>query len=156
APLLEQFPRGCKRLLEALDLVSDSFAMIEGFSRPDRGPLAPARDSFHRDVEMALYGLFDGVLFINDRECSSVAAHHPGRAHFIPMMMPLEDQPATREVTGQIPATVPEESFDLIFVGSGAETNVRGLTAFYRQVYVPYLRRHRVRLAVIGNVCSRL
>jgi glycosyltransferase involved in cell wall biosynthesis len=30
------------------------------------------------------------------------------------------------------------------------------LTAFYRQIYVPYLRKHRVRLAVIGKVCDRL
>jgi glycosyltransferase involved in cell wall biosynthesis len=153
APLLEQFPRGCTRLLEAHDLISNSFALNERLSNPGRDPLASARDDFLRNMEMELYKLFDGVLFINEQESNLVQADHPGRTHFIPPMMPWETRPAA---TGGNTTMFTRERFDLIFVGSNAAPNVRGLTAFYRQIFVPYLRKHRVRLAVIGNVCDRL
>ena len=156
APLVDQLPSGCKRLLEAVDFVSDSFALHDRITNVERHPLALARDSYLRNVEMELYGLFDGILFINEGECSLVNAQHPGRTHFIPTMLPREIRPENQKVTGRIRTNFPKEPFDLIFVGSGAEPNVSGLTAFYREIYVPYLRKHRIRVAVLGNVCDRL
>ena len=43
--------------------------------------------------------------------------------------------------------------FDLLFVASGVPLNVRGISWFHEHVYLPYLRRHKVRLAIAGNVC---
>jgi glycosyltransferase involved in cell wall biosynthesis len=83
-----------------------------------------------------------------------VEAAQSGRAHYIPQMMPWEIRPEPANVLG--PDTVTEQPFDLIFVGSSAPANVAGLTAFYRQVYVPYLRKHRTRLAIVGKVCEHL
>jgi glycosyltransferase involved in cell wall biosynthesis len=154
APLVEQLPRGCKRLLEVLDLLYESFALGEQLSNPDRDALAPARDSFLRTMEMELYTLFDGILFINDHERHLVEADHRGRTHFVPPMMPWEITPDGTPLPNT--SSVTDEPFDLIFVGSVAAANVRGLTAFYRQVFVPYLRKHRVRLAVMGKVCDQL
>ena len=34
--------------------------------------------------------------------------------------------------------------------------NVRGFNFFYREIYVPFLRRHRVRIAVVGAVGDAL
>jgi glycosyltransferase involved in cell wall biosynthesis len=156
SPLVEQLPRGCLRLLEAVDFITDSFALNERITSPRRDALAPARDTFLRKVEMELYRLFDGVLFINEQEYNLVEPHHPGQTHFIPTMMPWEIRPEPPDPAVDSRATLPEQPFDLIFVGSSAEANVCGLTAFYRKVYVPYLRKHRIRLAVIGSVCERL
>jgi glycosyltransferase involved in cell wall biosynthesis len=154
APLLEALPRECKRMLEALDFMTDSFALNERISNPGRDPLAGARETFHRKVELELYRLFDGVLFINEQECRQVEPENPGRTHFDPPMMPWELRREAETPTD--PPAYPEETFDLIFVASEAPPNVRGLTFFYREIFVPYLRQRRVHLAVVGKVCNRL
>jgi hypothetical protein len=153
-PLVEQLPRGCKRVLEVLDLLCESFARAEGESTAGRDPLAPARDAFLRNMEHELYGLFDRVLFINPQEQGQVEADPAVRSHFVPPMMPWEVQPEAP--MGLETPAVAGAPFDLLFVGSVAATNVRGLTAFYRQVFIPYLRKHRLRMAVIGKVCDQL
>ena len=34
--------------------------------------------------------------------------------------------------------------------------NVRGFEFFYRRIYLPFLRRHRLRIAVVGTACDAL
>jgi hypothetical protein len=154
SPLLEPLPRRCKRLLETHDLMSSAFALNERLSNPGRDPLAPARDSFLRKLEIELYQLFDGILFAGEQGRAAVEADHPGRTHFVPPMMPWETQ--TERTTGRKTLSVTGEPFDLICVGSLAPPDVGGLTTFYRNVFVPYLRKHRIRLAVLGEVCDQL
>ena len=152
SPLLEALPKGCLKLLEALDIMTHSFALNERILNPGRDPMSRARDQFIWRTELELYRLFDGVLFLNEQERRLVASRHPERTHTVPPMMPWEIR-NEREVET---APAAEATFDLIFVGSDAHANVRAITSFYREVFVPYLRKHQVRMAVVGKVCDRL
>jgi glycosyltransferase involved in cell wall biosynthesis len=151
-PLLEPLPHGCKRLLEAHDLMSVAFAGNEQQENPGGDSLANARKSFNFNLENELYRLFDAVLFINDDERRQVQAASTARAFTVPPMMPCDSQSIDSALSGQND----DEMFDLIFVGSGAPMNVRGFTFFYRRVYLPFLRRHRLRIAIVGSVCDLL
>jgi Glycosyl transferases group 1 len=152
SPLLEPLPDGCKRLLEAHDLMSEAFATNERLEDPGRDALANARKSFYFNLERELYRLFDGVLFINDDERRQVQAASRATVFTVQPMIPWEPQPKESTEGGQDH----DEMFDLIFVGSGAHMNVNGFMFFYRQIYLPYLRRHRLRIAVVGTVCDAL
>jgi glycosyltransferase involved in cell wall biosynthesis len=152
SPLLESLPPGCKRLLEAVDLMSEAFDVNERAENPGGEALAGARKSFYLNLEHELYQLYDGVMFINDDERRQVQAACPAPVFTVPPMMPWEAQ-ADRDDRGQ---RSENESFDLIFVGSGAHMNVRGFDFFYHEIYVPFLRKHRVRIAVVGTVGDAL
>ena len=152
SPLLEPLPSGCKRLLEAHDLMSEAFSSNERAENPGEDPLAKARKSFLLNLECELYQLYDGVLFINDEERRRVQASSSAPVFTVPPMMPWETQPKGNTDSGQ----AEDLTFHLIFVGSGAHMNVRGFTFFYRQIYLPFLRRHKLRIAVVGTVCDAL
>ncbi len=156
APLLERLPRGCVKLLEALDIMTDGFSLYKKSQSPERDAMRSACDSFLRSMELELYRLFDGVLFINEQESRLVEPSCPGRAHAVPPMLPWEvvTERSVEDRAGS--ESVRKDSFDLIFVGSNALANARGLTFFYRKIFVPYLRKHRLRLAVVGTVCDSL
>jgi len=152
APLVERLPSNCRRLLEAHDLMSEAFGLSEQVGNTGSDPLASAVKSFHLKLEIELYQLFDAVLFINDEERRQVQAVCSVPAFTMPPMMPWETQPEENGGSGHSQ----EESFDLIFVGSGAWMNVRGFTFFYRRIYLPFLRRHRMRIAIVGAVGDSL
>jgi glycosyltransferase involved in cell wall biosynthesis len=158
APFLEQLPRGCKRLLDAPGPLPDAWAPGGPLDDPRRSPLAPARESFLRRVEMELYELFDGLLYPDEEARGPVEARYPGRTHRVPPMMPWEVRPEAPAPTAisRDRHTVPEGPFDLVVVASQAPPEVRGVVEFYRNVFVPHLRKHRVRLAVIGPACDAL
>ncbi len=152
APLLEALPSGCLKILEAVDIMTHSFALNERIHNPERDPMSRARDRFTWNTELELYRLFDSVLFLNEDESRLVAPRLPGRTHTVPSMMPWESRP-DRE-TETTPAV--DETFDLIFVGSEAHANLRAITSFYREIFVPYLRKLQIKMAVVGKVCDRL
>jgi Glycosyl transferases group 1 len=152
APLVQYLPPGCKRVLETLDIMTQQFAFAErekgGATPADRGSLAAARDSYLFGVELDLYRLFDATIMINRDEHERVTAHGMGHSYYVPQM--FSPKPLAG-VGGRS-----HYDYDLIFVGSGAPINARGLTWFYRNVFVPYLWRHGVRMLVIGAVCDAL
>jgi hypothetical protein len=152
SPLLEPLPVGCKRLLEAHDLMSEAFEANEQQENPGGDSLAKARKSFNLNLEHELYRLYDGVLFINDDERRQVQAASSANVFTVPPMMPCEPQSEVNTDSDHDEETM----FDLIFVGSCAHMNVRGFTFFYRRVYLPFLRKHRLRIAVVGSVCDAL
>lgn len=160
APLIEPMPRDCLKLLQANDIITDSFALNERTQDPRRDPLAAARDAFLWDLELELFDLFDGLIFINEQESRLVERSCPGRTHAVYPMMPWEVESESgaggpAEVRPTLAPPDPEP-FDLIFVGSNAGPNVRAITAFYDDIFVPYLRKHRIRMAIIGKVCDQI
>jgi glycosyltransferase involved in cell wall biosynthesis len=160
APLLQAMPGRCIKLVESHDIMTHAFALYERIEDPERDPMAPARDHFSWLVERELYSLFDGVMFINEQEAQFAGPSHPGRIHAIPPMMPWEsaDGPGAEsdDEAPVIPNRPADGGFELLFVGSEARPNVRGLGLFYRHVFLPYLRKRRVRMGVIGRVCEHL
>src|SRR5262249_7080127 len=46
--------------------------------------------------------------------------------------------------------------FELISVGDDSQVNLHGLAYFYRAIFVPFLRKHRLRMTIIGSVCNKL
>lgn len=118
-------------------------------------PMAPASDAFCWRLEVELYRLFDRVLFINEDECRIVEPLCPGRTVAVPPMMPWEgtDQ---REPASECAGMTGGDSFDLILVGSDAEVNVSGFMFFYYRIFVPYLRRRGITIAIVGKVCDHL
>jgi glycosyltransferase involved in cell wall biosynthesis len=156
APLVEPLQPGCLKVLEAHDIMTETFAFYDRMQKSQRGPMAGAADAFLWRIEQELYRLFDAVLFLNHEERRLVEHLYPGLTHTVPPMFPWEI--ATHRTVSQATATAAPatEPFDLIFVGSIAQPNVRGLTFFYREIFVPYLRKHQVRMAVAGRVCEQL
>ncbi len=154
APLVEAVDGGCRRVLEAVDIISHSFALNERMRQPRRDPLAVARDAFRFRTEMELYQLFDSVLFINEQEARLAEPYHPGHVQYVAPMCPTLGSAgvAQRDVSAE-----PEDcQYDLLFVGSNHPPNVDGVTWFYKNVYVPYLRERQVSFAIAGTVCSQL
>jgi hypothetical protein len=156
APLVEPLQRDCLKVLEAHDIMTDSFALNERIQQPQRGPMAEARDAFLWKLELELYRLFDAVLFVNERDSRLVETHCPGRAHAVPPMFPCEAAPDRTAGEASVTEATAAEAFELIFVGSRAQPNVSGLRFFYRDIFVPFLRKHEVRMVVIGTVCEHL
>jgi glycosyltransferase involved in cell wall biosynthesis len=154
APLVQAVRKNCRLVLEAIDIISHAFTLNESENSDSQDALAPARELFHFRTEMELYQLFDSVLFINDREARIASRHHPGHVHHIapmcPTLGPLADHLDLAGVRNATPI------YDLLFVGSPHPPNVNGITWFYEHIFVPYLRKHGVRLAIAGNVCSHL
>ena len=156
APLVEPLPPGCSKLLEAVDIITESFAIYERSRCPQRDGLAGARDRFLWNLEIELYGLFDRVVFINEQERRVVEPLCPGRTHFVPPMMPWESRPDREPGSDRALEVITGDAFDLIFVGSNAHPNVNGLSFFYHKIFVPYMRKHQVRMAVVGKVSGHL
>jgi glycosyltransferase involved in cell wall biosynthesis len=156
APLALPLPRSCKKVLEALDIMTSSFGMAERNRGIQSEPLASAGDAFCWRLEVELYRLFDRVLFINEDESRIVEPLFPGRTVAVPPMMPWERMHEREPVSEHESLVRADDSFDLIFVGSDAPANVEGLNFFYYRIFVPYLRRHKVKLAAVGKVCDRL
>src|SRR5262249_20644741 len=145
SPLLEHVPRSCKRVVETHDLLARQFALAERRAAPG-DPLVEAREAWWLRLELELYRLFDAVAMIAPEELAFVQSQGITHAAYVPQMCPAGAGAVARGENAR---------FDLLFVGSDAEINVQGITWFYRNVYVPYLWRHRVRWAVVGDVCQR-
>jgi hypothetical protein len=149
-PLLQLLPPSCKRILESVDILAPQFALAERQHGPATtaiDPLASARQAFVLQVELDLYRLYDAVLMINERELEFVRSRGVGNALHV---APAYDAPATA------PPARADHDHDLIFVASNAPVNAQGMIWFYRQVYVPYLWRHGVRMLIVGGVCPFL
>ncbi len=151
-PLLDHLPRSCKRVLETVDVMTNQFAIAEeqvhAAQRGPSDPLAPARKAFWHRVELELYELYDAVIMINPDELRFVKSQTQVRAVYVPQMY--------TSVTAESAARRQNFDFDLIFVGSEAPINTRGITWFYQHVYVPYLWRRGVRLAIVGGASQFL
>jgi hypothetical protein len=145
-------PAGCKAALETHDIMTRQFAFVERNKGPagiaDRGALAAARDNYLFRIELELYRLFDAAIMINRNEHELVKTHGIYHSYYVPQMAPAKASSQVR--------TRSEYDYDLIFVGSAAPINVRGMNWFYRNVFVPHLWRHNIRVVVIGSVCDHL
>ncbi len=128
SPLLPFVPAGCKRVLETADIMTQQFAFTErekgGPAPADRGALAAARDNYLFTVELDLYRLFDATIMINRNEHELVKSRGIDHSYYVPQMYPTKALSAI--------GARDQYDFDLIFVGSGAPINARGLTWFYR------------------------
>jgi glycosyltransferase involved in cell wall biosynthesis len=148
SPLLRLLPRWCKRVLETVDVLAPQFALAErllsGSKRED--PLAATRQAFLLQTELELYRLYDATLMINERELDFIRARGIGNASYVPQSYEPPAPAAPRD----------GHDHDLIFVASSAPVNAAGMNWFYRNVYVPYLWRHGVRLLIVGGVCPYL
>jgi glycosyltransferase involved in cell wall biosynthesis len=156
APLARALPSRCKKLLEALDIVSDSFALYERSKSLRPAALADPCESFYWKLELELYRLFDKALFINEEESRLVERFFPGKAVAVPPMVPSELLHAADSTSDALSEPIEGDSFDLIFVGSNALANINGISFFYRRIFLPYLREHHVRMALVGKVCDQL
>ena len=150
SPLLEGVPPTCKRVVETVDLMTRQFSIAERDASARAGQpldsLFAAREAFWLRSELEMYRLFDAQIMINADELSFVESQGARNAYYVPQMYPV---PAT-------PTAPQEHDYDLLFVGSAAPINIRGIRWFYENVYVPYLWQHGVRLAVVGDVCCYL
>ena len=156
APLAVPLKPSCKKVLEALDIMTTSFSMAERKRIAQNDPMASAGDAFCWRLELELYKLFDRVLFINEDECRIVEPLDPGRSVAVPTMMPWERTQEPELASDCCRETIGEHSYDLIFVGSDAPANVDGFHFFYYRIFVPFLRKHKVKIAAVGRVCDRL
>jgi glycosyltransferase involved in cell wall biosynthesis len=156
APLAVPLHSGCKKVLEALDIVTSSFALAQGRRDSPRQPMARACDAFSWQLEAELYRLFDRILFINEEESRIVEPLCPGKTVAVPPMMPWEQLAEDDDSNKQMFEPSSSGSLDLIFVGSSAPLNVDGFKFFYYKIFVPYLRKHKVTVGVVGSVCDHL
>ncbi len=147
---------GCKKVLEALDIVTSSFALAQGRRDSPRQPMARACDAFCWQLEAELYRLFDRILFINEEESRIVEPLCPGKTVAVPPMMPWEQLAEDDDSSKKMFEPSSSGSLDLIFVGSSAPLNVDGFKFFYYKIFVPYLRKHKVTVGVVGSVCDHL
>jgi hypothetical protein len=156
APLLEVQDRGRLKVLEAQDITPGTPAVHHRTGQPQQEPMAPTRDAFLWKIEQELYRLFDAVIFGNAEDACLVQPVCPGRVHTVPPMVTMNDSPAPRRRMEPAPESLAAEPFDMIVTGTGAEPDVVGLRFFYREIFVPYLRKHRLRMAVAGGVAQHL
>jgi glycosyltransferase involved in cell wall biosynthesis len=151
-PLLRQVSSSCLQVLEAVDILTPMFTNIGrqlGVAPANsNSAIGAVKDKRHLEIEMDLYRLYDAVIMINENELQTALSFGLDNVHYVPQMFPVAhffDQSIKGPVT-----------FDLAFVGSDNVFNVRGITWFYRNVYVPYLWKHGVRLALVGKVSERV
>lgn len=152
SPIMEHLPRSCRRVLESIDIMTHQFTLAEKYGWESTGAsddaLANALAAFSIRVEMDLYRLYDAVIMINADEQKLALAHGVTHTFYVPQMYEAATKPGA--------STPTDHKFDLIFVGSDHVPNSRGMDWFYRNVYVPYLWRHKVSLALVGRVCNCL
>jgi glycosyltransferase involved in cell wall biosynthesis len=156
APLAVRMKRSCKKVLEAHDIITTSFSMAERKRRTQNEAMACAGDAFCWRLELELYKIFDKVLFVNEEESRMVERLDPGRTAAVPPMMPWERMSEPALASDGCQERTEGHPYDLIFVGSDAQANVDGLHFFYYRIFVPYLRKRKVKLAAVGKVCDRL
>jgi hypothetical protein len=148
APFACRLPRSCFKVVETHDLVARMLAADGGQGGRPAAP-APVRDREGRfvleTVERDLYDCFDRAVMISEEEARVMRALGCAHVRYVRQMFAA---PA-----GGGPLA---EAHDLCFVGADHPANVRSLNWFYRNVYVPYLRRERVRFAVVGSASRHL
>ena len=151
SPLLAHIPRTCKRVVETVDILAPQFAANERQGSLSKqgceDPLAQARQAYLLERELELYRLYNAALMITEQELETVRAHGISNGHYVPQAY---------VPTRLAPTTNAEHEYDLLFVGSSAPINAQGINWFYRNVYIPFLWRHNVRLAIVGGVCQYL
>src|SRR5262249_45266061 len=133
APLVERLPRGCKRVLEAHDIMSYAFAIAEQTPGSSADAYARAQTDFLFRMEIDLYRLFDAVTFISADEATLVRPHLPERVHYVPPTLSAPEPDLVSEPTSQ------GDCYDLLFIGSDHGPNHRGIRWFYHNVFVPHL-----------------
>jgi glycosyltransferase involved in cell wall biosynthesis len=149
APFACALPLSVYKIVETLDLLAGMFRTLNLLSQAN--PTSEAIQAVERQfvferIELDLYRAFDRALMISNSEAQAVqSAGYPG-AVYVPQPFPVPARRAKRR--GSL--------YDLVFVGSENQLNARGIGWFYRNIYVPYLRRRRVHLAIAGRVCQTL
>ncbi|HUY35698.1 MAG TPA: glycosyltransferase [Pirellulales bacterium] len=140
SPFLDLLPRGAKRVLEAIDIMSTQF-------QPKRE--SPALFAQNLRLEFDLYDLFDVALLLNRDEASLAGARSSAPLRYVPQGVetaspdrPLED--------------AEDDLYDLLFIGCPHPPNIEGVNWFYEHVFRPRLKRHGLRWAIAGSVCESL
>lgn len=140
APLLDAMPRKAVRILESHDFISRQFL------RPGSAPALAAQ---HLSFEFELYSLFDTVLMINEQEARLANERGASNAVYVPQPVELLEDGKEAETDGS-------PIYDLLLVGSEHPPNVEGADWFYRHVFVPHLKKHGLRWAIVGSMCRAL
>jgi hypothetical protein len=141
AGLLEALPSGCRRAIETVERVATRGTIEETHNLPDgaeavQKALTDLRGGYHARIESDLLRLFDCVIVATPADAAGMS----NRTHRIDHLF----------IASSGHAAVPE--FDLVYVSGDHDPNGKGFRWFYRHVYVPYLRAHGIRLAVIGEL----
>jgi glycosyltransferase involved in cell wall biosynthesis len=108
--------------------------------------LARTRREFDLRIEVDLLRLFDRIIVGGSSDAELL------RCRFADRDRVFHIGPTTGDDGPATPAD--NQDIDLLFVGSNRRRNAEGLRWFFRNVYVPFLRSHGVRLAVAGDVCA--
>jgi hypothetical protein len=149
APFACALPHEVIKIVETIDLMAGLFRTTNLLSRESH-PSASIQFAEERFVlnrlEVDLYRAFDRAMMISVKEAESIRAAGYPSADYVPQPFPLAPG---RGCPGMF-------EYDLVFVGSENHLNTRGIHWFYRHIFVPYLRRHKVRMAVAGRVCGNL
>lgn len=149
-PLTRLLPDGCRRILESVDVMSDQIRMRsprQMHSQPIPAlALAELQHAYLLRTELDLYRLYDATIMISREDLQTVTRAGATAAYYVPRNAVQKDPVGTDS----------EPRYDLLFVGSRFELNLDGMNWFYRNVYVPYLWPHGVRLAVAGRICEWL
>ncbi len=140
APLLDAMPANAVRILESHDFISRQFLPSGS---------APALATQYLSFEFELYSLFDAVLMINEQEALLANERGATNAIYVPQPVELLDDGREAEEEGS-------PVYDLLLVGSDHPPNVEGAEWFYQHVFVPHLKGHGVRWAVVGSMCRAL
>jgi glycosyltransferase involved in cell wall biosynthesis len=150
APLALVQPPGCLKVVEAVDLLVPMFGSVERYVGSPAGSTAmqDAETRFlFRHLEVELFQVFDRAAMISEQDTAALRTAGYPNACYVPQMFPVS--PGT-------PGAFKETPYDIVFVGSENHLNTFGANWFYRHVYVPYLRLHKVRFAVAGRVCENM
>jgi glycosyltransferase involved in cell wall biosynthesis len=146
-PFLMNLPRYCVSIVETHDLQSSwQICMLHG-SNPRFGEFGPPEGQalYKRllDEEMALLDLFDFVIAIAGDEAETMARHLPdGKVTYLPPVLLQQSRTIGHS----------EPKYDLLFVGGHHAPNLKSIQQFYRETFVPFLKRRGVKLALAGKV----
>ena len=150
--MLDLLPPSSKRILETHDICTDQFLSQEIAVEHQKGsppnPLNSARREYLFRVETSLFNLYDATLMVQPEELRTVQAVKVRNAHYIPRMCPTEPASGSRHRV--------QHAYDLLFVGSDHVPNREGINRFLKQVYEPFLSKHKVRMAIVGRVCDHV
>jgi hypothetical protein len=138
------------KIVETLDLLSGMFRTLNLLSHanpPSETIQGVERQFVFERLELDLYRAFDRALMISNSEAKAVQSAGYAGAVYVPHAFPVAAKRPKRHGSFE---------YDLVFVGSENQLNTRGILWFYRNIYVPYLRRREVRLAIAGRVCQNL
>ncbi len=150
APFACALPRELCKIVETIDLLAGLFRTTNLLSQasPPPASIQLAEERFLLEqLEVDLYRAFDRAMMISVKEAEAIRVLGYRSAEYVAQPFPLTFPTAE--------CSRPHE-YDLVFVGSENHLNTRGIHWFYRHVYLPFLRRHRVSLAVAGRVCDNL